>query len=484
MVRIVSFVIILIFFTPGVLAGDIQWKGNYRFEALKVFRPDLENSSKAYILHHFTLRPKFTAYDGLTIHGRFDILNNSRFPNDQLGQSFGAGLNQTPTQRRAPGTGDLGSGTNVTNSNTFSDQLSSGLLAVNELYVNWDHEFGVITVGRAPMHFGLGMNFNGGFGMFDHWLENRDLIAYKMVMGHFHIMPVIAKTYEGKLSQEDDINDYIVQINYENPDTELEVGFIYQNRRSTSGENSNDSSPVVVGEGSTLSGNYEMNSYNAFVSQWVDQVKVAFEIGAMTGNMGLSKNGVEIEQDGFGAALKLWWMPKGSKWGGSFELGYASGDDPATEQVYEAYVFDQNYDVAFLLFNHPLGKRDFFRTSVLHNESTEGQPSPLSAQESFDSEAISNSIYTSAALHYKWNEKWSGEARFTYARLNNDPLNSNVNLNVGFELDLGLTYKPFKGFQWMNRAGLFTPGGAFEGGTLGLPSGNAFGFETRAAIYF
>lgn len=464
------------------LAGDIKWEGTYRFEALKVFNPSLADSgtNKSYILHHMTLRPQFQAYDGLTIHSRFDVFNNSRFPNDQLGQTFGAGVNNSN-----PGGPISGAGSNSTNSNTTSDQQPAGMLAVNELYANWIHEFGVLTVGRAPMHFGLGIAFNGGFGMFDHWLENRDLIAYKIVMGNFSAMPVIAKTYEGLLDQEDDVNDYILQLNYENPETDLEVGFIYQARRSTSNGNSNDTPTLPIGNGSTQQDNYEVDSYNVYVSQYIESVKVAFEVGFMSGNTGLFKNGGEIKQDAFGGALEMSWMPEASRWGASLDIGYASGDDPSTENTFEGYIFDQNYDVAFLLFNHPMGTADFFRTAYLRNNNTTGAVGTFSAGNSYDSEAISNTLYASGALHYKWGEgKYDFQPRVTWAQLNKDPLNSNVDSDIGFEVDLSLKYEPFKGFQWINRAGIFIPGGAFAGGTNNLPVSNAFGFETKAAISF
>lgn len=451
-------------------AGDIKWEGNYRFEAVKVFDPSLAGkNNKGYMLHHLTLKPSITAYDGLTIHSRFDILNNKSFPNDQLGQTFGVGVNPTP------GT----AGNTMTDSNTISDQQPGELIRVNEIYANWVHEFGVLTVGRAPMQFGLGMTFNGGYGMFDHWLENRDMIAYKLVMGNFSAMPVIAKTYEGILSEEDDVNDYILQLGYENPETELEAGFIYQARRSTANANSNDTPPLAVGAATgTLMGNYEVDNYNVFISQWVEQVKIAFEIGFASGNTGIrNAGGTEIKQDGFGGTIKVSWNPETSKWGAFFDLGFASGDDPNTPNTYEGYIFDQNYDVAFILFNHPVGSADFFRTSYIRNTSA----NPAAA---FDTEAISNAMFASGAALYKWTDKFNIETRLTYAQLNSDPLQTKVDTSLGFELDLSLKYVPFKGFQWINRAGMLFPGAAFEGGTNNFPVNNSFGFETKAAISF
>ncbi len=472
--------------STSVWAGDIRWEGQYRFEGLRINGPSLADgaNSKSYMLHHLTLKPQITAFDGFTIFSRFDVLNNSRFPNDQLGQTFGVGVNPTPGASVAGSPNNLGSGTNSSNSNTIGRQQAAGLLAVNELYANWNHEFGVLTVGRAPIHFGLGIAFNGGFGAFDHWLSNRDLISYRMIMGNISVMPVIAKTYEGLLDQEDDINDFILQLNYENPETELDVGLIYQARRSTSGANSNDTPTAVIGNGSTLSDNYEVDSYNFFVSQWVEKVKVSFELGFMSGNTGLSKNGTEIKHDAMGGAVKLSWLPDTTNWGASFDLGYASGDDPGTENTFEGYIFDRNYDVAFLLFNHPMGSADFFRTAYLRNGATAAPATTLSASESFDSEAISNAVFASGAVHYRWAQKFDFQTRLTFAQLVTDPLQTGVDSNVGYELDLSLKYEPFKGFQWITRTGLFLPGAAFEGGSNSFSTNTAFGFETKAAITF
>ncbi|MCB0377394.1 MAG: hypothetical protein KDD33_02790 [Bdellovibrionales bacterium] len=450
-------------------AGDIKWSGTYRFEGTKVLNSDLSSNgpSKGYMLHHLTLRPEIVAYDGLTIRSRFDIFNNSTFPNSQLGQVFGDGVNNSNPKT---------AGTNASDSDVLSGNGRAQMLAVNELYATWRHEFGALTVGRAPMHFGLGMNFNAGQGAFDHFLENRDLVAYKMVLGNFYVMPVIAKTYEGVLNQEDDVNDYILEANYENPETDLKLGVIYQARRSTSGANSNDSPTTVFGNGGTQQSNYEVDFYNFFVSQWVDSVKVAFEVGFSDGATGIYKNGSEVNQKGFGAALELDWLPTASNWEAGLDLGYASGDDPSTDN-FEGYIFDQNYDVAFLLFNHPMGQADFFRTSYLRDTTT-------NASTQYDTEAISNALYASGSVTYKWYQKYALESRLTYAQLNKDPLQLDVDSAVGYEIDLTLRYEPFEGFQWINRAGVFLPGAAFEGGTSNFSADTAIGFETKAAISF
>jgi hypothetical protein len=486
-VKASSLLVLLIFFVSQTHAGDIRWEGNYRAEGLRMINPTLADggNNKAYMLHHLTLKPQITAFDGLTIHSRFDIFNNSRYPNDQLGQVFGAGVNQSPGTQSSPTSNTPGEGTNASNSNTISRQQRADFIAVNELYANWAHEFGLLTVGRVPLHFGLGIMFNAGHGPFDHWLENRDMVAYTLQLGNFSVTPALAKTYEGLLDQEDDINDYILQVKYENPETELSVGAIYQARRSTSNSNSNDTPAPIAGPSATQTGNYEVDTYNVYVSQWVDNIKVSFELGFQSGELGLSANGQPVTQDAFGGVLNLSWRPKESRWGAVLDIGYASGDDPSNENVYGGYVFNRNFDVAFLLFNHPMGSADFFRTAYLRNISGSGMATSFSASESFDTEAISNTIFFSGAVHYAWaDRKYDLETRLTYAMLDKDPLQTNVDSTLGMELDFSLKYEPFKGFQWINRTGIFLPGAAFRGGTNDFSTNMAIGIETKAAVTF
>lgn len=478
---------LLILFVSAAQAGDFKWSGTYRFEGLQVSNAELSdgNQSKAYMLHHLILKPEIVAYDGLTIRSRFDIMNNRLHPNSQLGQDLGSGVSN-----------NTGAANDADSSNTLSEQLASDTLAITQLYATWVHEFGVLTIGRAPIHFGLGMRFNSGAGAFDHWFDTRDIVAYKFVFGNFYLMPVLAKINEGLLSQEDDVNDYIFQAQYENPETELALGFIWQSRRSTSNANSNDSpnsavagivDPIFGGAGSTQFSNYEVDFYNFFVSQWVDSVKISFELGFADGNTGIrTAGGKEVDHNAFGAAIELDYKPKSSAWDLELDLGYASGDDPATEGTYEGYLFDRNYDVAFLLFNHPMGQRDFLRTSYTRNSSTGNAARDSGVASSYyDEETVSNTLYASLAFNYRWAEKYAFQPRFTYAQLNKDPiLGANVDSDIGYELDLTLSYAPFEGFQWVNRVGAFFPGSTFKGGTNNLPAEFTYGIETKAAISF
>ncbi len=114
------------------------------------------------------------AADGLTIHSRFDIFNYDRYPNSALGQVWGLGVDSIAKD-------DANVGADAPK--MYSRNQRFGDLRVNLLYLTYDQEFASLIVGRAPLHFGLGMNLNSGLGPFDHFLENRDLIGYKWSWG-------------------------------------------------------------------------------------------------------------------------------------------------------------------------------------------------------------------------------------------------------------------------------------------------------------
>jgi hypothetical protein len=471
-----AIVLSLFFLQTAVWAGDIDWTGTYRIEGVKLENSEMNDieRNKQYILHHLILKPKITAYDGLTIHGRFDILNSGQYPQSQVGQFFGSGLSSNPPfPVTAPG--------NSENNDILSDRQASSMIAVNELYLNYVHEFGLLTVGRAPLQFGLGMSYNPGQGVFDHWFDNRDLVAYKVSMGNITFTPMIAKVVEGDTGFEDDIDDYMFQVMYENPDTELKLGAMYRIRHAARHGNTAPASPVfgdntILPTGSTgFKGEY----LNLFFSRWVgESFKIGLEASTQKGETGVvPTTGGTVSMDAFGVALEMDWMPKGSTFHWGLKAGVASGDDANTTGSYEGFMFDRNYDVAFLLFNHPLGQYDLFRTAG-------NRDTTAVASTRVDEETISNVIYLSPHMKYQWSDKFDTQLGLTYAQLSSDPIAGvSVDSAVGFEVDITLNYKPYDNVQWVNRIGVLAPGDAFKGGGT-FDTKTVYGLETKAAITF
>ncbi|MEK7355649.1 MAG: hypothetical protein AAB250_04330 [Bdellovibrionota bacterium] len=475
---------VLILLLAGSIANasDITWGGNYRVEAVKITNPELSsaNSNKAYLLHHLVLTPKIQAADGLTIYSRMDVFNNPTWGIDPTtgqvysvaGDVIGGGPNSTTT-----------AGTNANNSNTLARTQRASMFALTEFYATWSQEFGQFIVGRAPMQFGLGTAFNAGNGLFDHYIDTRDMVGYKFVIGNFYMLPIMGKVNEGVLGEEDDVNDYMLQMQYDNPETDLSLGFLYQMRVFTfagndtplTGGHIGGATPVKADGGKTT-------QWSLFMKQNVGNFKVGVEADMLTGDTGLktAAAGPNVSLNGFGVAAEIDYAPEGGKTTWKIKTGMATGDDPGTSETYEGYIFSRNYDVAMMMFNHPLGQADLLRTGLVRT--TTAAPNSQ-----IDSEGLSNAIYFAPSFQTQWKENFSYGASIAYGILNKEPISATANTatSLGWELDINLTYKPYERLTWITEAGFLFPGDAWKAGaTNNFETKFAYGLVTKAAITF
>ncbi len=456
-------------------AADIEWKGRYRVEGVSVRNTTAESGrmSKAYLLHHLILDPKIIAADGVNIYSSFGILNNNRanHSNSQMGSFMGGGPNTSTTNPPAATTG-------AADSNVMSQNQTADSLKVYRLYMNWVMEYGTLITGRAPIDFGLGIAHNSGSGVFDHWYDTKDIVGYKIALGNMTLTPMVGKVNEGNLHFEDDVNDFMVSFQYDNPDTRLGLGLFYESRIGTMG-GGNDAPTTMGGAGASIVGGWESKQLNISVTKRTDDLFFGMEAAFMNGSTGVrSARSEDVSLEGFGIASEFQYRPK--DWRTSLELkaGIATGDDPATTDKYEAFIFDRNYDIGFLMFNHPLGRYDMFRT-YLGGKSTDG---PSDA----DTEGLSNVFYFSPGLSYQLSDRWSTNTKFVWAYLNQNPLRTTgeVDKNVGVEWDLSLAYKPHDRLTLGFDFGMLVPGKAFEGGSRRYGVDTVYGLATKAAVSF
>lgn len=460
--------------------ADIEWSGVYRIEGNFLKNSELGSKGKelTYGLHHLVLRPKIVAGDGLTIYGQFDILNNKTYPNSQMGQVFGSGV-------RLSAASDT---TSVGNSNSVSQTHASDTVQVTQLYLTYSQEYGQLIMGRAPLHFGLGMTHNAGRGLFDHWYDTRDLVGFKFILGPMWFLPMLGKPSEGALNQNDDVNDFMLQFQYEIPDEDLELGFFAQNRRGGS-QSSDAPTPAVAdpagsvlgGAGATNTGGANMKQYSFYALKDSSDLRFGIEATFQSGESGvMTTSGDNVTWDAFGIAGELEYRPEASNWNWALRAGTATGDDPTTDAKFEGFIFDRNYDVAMLMFNHPLGQDDFLRTRLVTGAVRDANSNIALA----DVEAVSNAFYISPSAKYRLSEHWTWNNSLTAGFLNTDPIiNKSIGKDLGYEWDTSMSYSPRKGLTWVTQAGLLFPGSAWEGDAQ-YDSSFAFGLTTKAAISF
>lgn len=490
---------ISLFVNSSVFAGDIEWSGLYRIEGYQLRNSELRSSDYlstnprsgkkqlAYALSHLVLRPKITAGDGLTIFGQFDVFNSPHYPNSQMGQIWGSGVRNSGA-----------TSTSQNDSNSLSHTQKAETIEVSQLYLTYNHEFGQLLVGRAPLQFGLGMTYSAGRGLFDHWYDTRDMVGYKFIVGNLYFLPMAGKPSGGTINNSDNIDDYMIQVEYENPETDLQMGLFYLWRKG--GDQAADA-PVGVGTGAgqTIGGPGATNAQstctsgvscaspinsktvNLYVLRESEHLHLGMEASFMSGESGVINAGNDkVTWGGFGIVGELEYRPEASRWKWNLKAGSASGDDPASTAKYEGFSFNRNYDVAMLMFNHPLGQADILRTGVVTGSVYETGTSNINKA---DVEAISNTIFVAPMAKYGFNDHWSVDNTLITGWLSTNPMAAQQNKNLGYEWDISLNYTPRKGIAWINQMGLLFPGGAWKGdGTY--ESAFAYGFGTKAAISF
>ncbi|PWU21721.1 MAG: hypothetical protein C5B49_02090 [Bdellovibrio sp.] len=465
-------------------AMTIDWSGTYRIEGIDVLSTTLSDNpgaGKMYILNGLILNPKIIAMDGVNIVSSIAVLGNPKYPGSQTGQPFGLG-NSTP-----------GSATpNVPNVVSRNQGPSSP--EVRQLYLNVNHEYGSLLVGRAPVQFGLGITYNAGAGAFDHWGDVHDLLAYKFLIGNLSLMPIIGKPYSYAISPGRDIVDVMLQIEYNNPETESLIGLMFSQR--TASLAANDGDYFIKGvDGSTpgpsKTGGWNGKSYNLEIGRGWESFKFKFEAGFQDTSTGLTPAGSsdEIKANGYGLAVEMNFPRSDSKWEWSVKTGVASGDNPSTAN-FEGFGFHRNYDVAFLMFNHPMGQYDLFRSSFQRQMKT-GCTAPATSacyypnEESLDEETIANAFYFAPTVNYQFSDHWSWRNTFATAQLQTNPsATDSVARDVGYEWDTALIYKPHERIQWVNEVGFFLPGGAFKNGSANFDTKFNYGIQSKASISF
>ena len=467
-----SIILFLILKTTTAFAGSLDWTGGYRFEWTQVDRPSLASPGerKAYGLNYLYLSPKIITSDGVDIVSRFDVLNSTdgAYSNSQVGQIWGGGSTTTAA-------------TDGSRRNVNSRTQNAVPVTVSQLYMKVAQEYGSLLVGRVPFEFGTGMTYNAGNGAFDHWYNTRDLVAYKFIVGNFHFMPMVGRVFDGDYWQGNSIQDEILEFGYEAPDSGSTLSILVERRKASFGANDIDPTRILpVTSTGTVISDYSTQRSNFLLGKQWSRFGFKIEGSFLTGDTGIqTSTGEYVKINSYGVATEWYFPNPESKFEYNLRIGMATGNDPTTAD-YEGFQFDKNYDIAFLLFNHRLGRRDFLTTSLVKDQ-TGGR----GLSNSVDDETVGNAWYLSPRLKYALNDKWDINNTFTYAQSWLNPTNSpGYSKNLGYEYDLEVIYKPRQKFQWLNRVGYFQPGSAFEDGSSHLETSATFGFESKIAVGF
>ena len=471
----------LFLFSSSALALDLDWHGQFRAETNWLFgyshghlaNPVLGKSTgytiplngdspASYQNLFFRLNPRVVVTDNASLHT--DIW---------LG-----------TPDRGIFGGDAPSTTNYYTTNTGNASITG-----HELYAEVATDFGTITVGRAPLNWGLGVVWNNNKDTFDRLPSTGDMIRLTTKLGAFRFTPGIIKyqngsNYGGTLGQNvagtvgqtnytlsgaSSVTDYTVALSYDNDDEQLSLGLLFMRR--IAGINSGVYNPLYVyptaatsSTAQTTSG-YAYNVWDFYVKKQAGMFTMAAEVPLVTGLVASKTYSTVAMAAKMSAQLSDRWTLKLNlgKADGQGNLNSNTVTTGGTADKLTAFYFHPDYRPGLIMFNYNLRN--------LSDSSLSPYDNP-----------ITNTRFISLAADLNSGGKWNHEWLFLYAVADKtcDGVAGNACYNtwdrlyrvenggpgqstgMGFETDYSLAYDWDESIRLGLNLGLYFPGKFYE----------------------
>lgn len=500
----------------GILASaqdgsalELDWSGQFRSEAHYVRNytldgrsasatPDATRLGQGYYIPgggdtsaHFQtlfmrLRPKLVVNDNIYVKSELWF-------GDPIFGFFGGSAPYTVDQRQY-----------------YSTQLRGSTVTAQRYWAELLSDIGTVQVGRAPQHWGLGLFWNNGEGIWDRYVSSADVIRLVSKFGAFTVTPGIAKYSQGNnIGGACDFNpatggctpvlgtgvvsDYSLSFKYENADEDLEGGVNFVKRLAGA---SQDPSSGYLGVGATGAGqipagmNYVV--WDLYGRKNFGRFSFGVEAPITDGNVG----GVNYKT--FAVATETEWKIT-DNWFTNLRAGHAPGQPDtagALPSKYQAFYFNPNYKLGLIMFNYQLA--NFAGPNNQNNPGT-GANGLLSPYDN----SIVNANYLSLGAGYQ-TDKWIFRGNFIYARANESASATGNYFNtwrrtfetnttgvaqatdLGWEMDYGVGFKWDEAFQVNVDAGWFFPGDFYKFSNTATPNATDSVFATvvRAGVNF
>lgn len=313
----------------------------------------------------------------------------------------------------------------VDRNNPLSTQKDGMDITASRLWLDTHTDFGTLQVGRAPMHWGLGVVFNSADGIWDRWQSTSDTIRLVSKFGNLSLMPLYAKNAMGRnlagsrnpisdavLSGSDDVTDYGLGLRYNNPEEEIEAGILYYKRNANDVQNSYFYPGTAVQYTGGANG-MNLKLLDLYARKKWKRLEMKAEVPLFTGEVG-DMNGVNKRNSYRATSVALEGSLQFDTWKHTLKAGTAPGQGAAPVgsrgETFNAFSFHRAYKLGMILFNYNLGYFGAVNPDSIPGNATATSVNPYDA-------AISNARYVMFASEKKW-EQWSLGGALVFAQAN------------------------------------------------------------------
>jgi len=406
------------------------------------------------------LRPKVIVNDNIYIKSEFWL-------GDPVYGIFGNAV---------PGTGDQ--------RQFYSNQSRGSTITAQRFWAEFLSDIGTVQVGRAPLHWGLGVVWNSGDGLWDRYQSTGDTVRLISKFGAFSVIPsfIVYSTGNavggsGRFDTSSATSglltnglgsggEYTLALKYENLDDDLEGGVNFIRRLAGAGQDPNGGylSPFSSGVAAL---NY--NIWDIYAKKRFGKLTLAAEAPITSGQLG-TPSGQGMDYATFALAAEADWKITDT-WELQLKGGHAPGQQnsgSATPDKFTAFFFNPAYHLGNIMFNYQTG--NFFGPNTANNPAASGsQRSP------FDNPIVNaNYLMGSAIIH---TEKWTFNGGLVYAHADKTAANGQYFYNtlrrqliapnagngdqsgsLGVETDLGVAFQWDEFFTFRTDLGVLFPG--------------------------
>tara|TARA_Y100000590_G_scaffold469154_1_gene655150 strand:- start:1735 stop:3267 length:1533 start_codon:yes stop_codon:yes gene_type:complete len=385
--------------------------------------------------------------------------------------------------------------------NFYSNQSRGSAITAQRVWAEFLSDVGVIQVGRAPLHWGLGVVWNSGDSVWDRYMSTGDVVRMVSKFGSFKLIPGIVKYSNGNnvggactvsgtactpTTGTDGLTDYSLGLLYESFDDEIEVGVNFIRRIGGAAQ---DPASGVLGFDGTPSGmNY--NVWDIYAKKGIGPVTLAVEAPIVSGEV----DGVSYSS--YAIALEADWEIT-SFLDTHIKAGRAPGQpsiDSSTPDKFRPFYFNPAYRLGHLMFNYQFANFAGPNTQNNPQLNESNQASP------YDN-PITNANYLSWNLglntgKWKFDTTWtfgwavetaSGTNYFnSWRRKFESHSGDKQSSSLGWEMDYGLEFEWDEGFLFGWTFGWFFPGEYFAYSATSAKNSTSpvFGTTFRAGISF
>jgi hypothetical protein len=452
--------------TTPVQALDFDWHGQFRAETNWLFGyshgnlatganntgyniPSNGESPATYQNLFLRLDPRVIVNDNVSLHSDlwFGTPDRGIFGGDQLTTTY---YNTTRT--------------------------GSATVTANEMYADVATDFGTITVGRAPLNWGLGLIWNNTHEGFDRFPSTGDTIRMTTKFGAFRFMPGVVKYRNGSnyggstgtiagstIDGSSGVSDYTLGLMYANDDEQIDLGILFLRRIAA-----NNASVVNPFSIDTVGNSgYAYNVWDFYVKKKAGMFTFAAEVPLVSGSVAGKDYSTVAGAAKVNAQVNDHWSVK-------FNVGSADGQANASAaspaNKLSAFFFHPDYRPGLVMFNYQLRNLSNGSASPYYNPVTNARFLTLGLD--FNSGKWSHGVQGLYALADKTADGVAGTTYYNswdgiYRTQNGSTAQEK---NLGFEFDYSLGYDWDESFRLGIDLGLFFPGKFYEFSNSATPN--------------